>query len=60
MTEKSFAARVKATGLSPKADDLPKLQALVQDLDRAAAWVRGPHAYGLEPLSAFRLKPAEK
>jgi hypothetical protein len=60
MTEKNFAARVRATGLSPKADDLPKLEELVRDLDRAAALVRGPHSYSLEPLSAFRLKPAEK
>jgi hypothetical protein len=58
MTDKPFEARVRAAGLSPKADDMPKLEALVKDLDRAAALVRGPHAYALEPLSAFRLKPA--
>lgn len=59
MTDSNFEARVKATGLSPKADDMPKLEALVRDLDRAAALVRGAHAYALEPLSAFRLKPAQ-
>ncbi len=59
MTDNSFEARVKAAGLNPKADDMPKLEALVRDLDRAAALVRGAHAYSLEPLSAFRLKPAQ-
>jgi hypothetical protein len=38
---------------------MAKLEALVKDLDRAAALVRGPHSYALEPLSAFRLKPAD-
>ncbi len=59
MSDRTFEARVRATGLSPKADDMPKLEALVRDLDRAAALVRGPHSYALEPLSAFRLRPAE-
>ncbi len=58
MTEISFDARVKATGLRPKPDDMPKLEALVRDMDRAAALVRGPRPYTEEPLSAFRLKPA--
>lgn len=55
MSEISFEARVKATGLTPKLDDMPKLEALVRDMDRAAALVRGPRSYAEEPLSAFRL-----
>jgi len=58
MTEISFEARVRATGLRPAPEDMPKLQALVMDMDRAAALVRGPRAYAEEPLSAFRLQPA--
>ena len=48
----------KATGLRPKPDDMPMLEALVKDLDRAAAMMRGPRPYADEPLNAFRLKPA--
>ncbi len=58
MSEISFEARVRATGLKPKAEDMPKLEALVKDMDRAAELVRGPRAYSEEPLSAFRLKKA--
>ena len=58
MNEISFEARVKATGLRPKADDLSDLEILVKDLDRAAAHLRGPRSYALEPLCAFRLQPA--
>jgi len=57
MDEMNFAARVRATGLRPIEQDLPKLEALVQDMDRAAALVRGPRPYAEEPLSAFRLTP---
>lgn len=57
MTEIPFAARVAATGLKPKAEDMPKLEALVNDIDRAAALVRDPMPYSAEPLSVFRLKP---
>ncbi|WP_428531488.1 hypothetical protein [Rhodopila sp.] len=57
MSDAKFEARVKATGLRPKPDDMPILEALVKDLDRAAATLRGPRPYGQEPLSAFRLKP---
>ena len=60
MTEISFEARVKATGLKPKPEDMAKLQALVMDMDRAAALVRGPRPYAEEPLSAFRLNPSER
>jgi hypothetical protein len=55
MDEMTFAARVKATGLNPKPDDMPKLEALVKDMDRAAAMVRGPRSYTEEPLSVFCL-----
>jgi len=51
----SFGDRVMAAGLSPAAEDLPKLEALVRDLDRAAALLRGARPYAEEPLSAFRL-----
>jgi hypothetical protein len=58
MTDAKFEARVKATGLRPKPDDMPMLEALVKDLDRAASMLRGPRPYAEEPLNAFRLKPA--
>jgi len=58
MTEMTFEARVKAAGLNPKPEDMPKLEALVKDMDRAAELVRGPRSYAEEPLSAFRLKKA--
>ncbi len=58
MTDIPFEARVQAAGLSPKPDDMAKLQAMVIDMDRAAALVRGPRPYAKEPLSAFRLAPA--
>ncbi len=58
MTESKFEARVMASGLRPKPDDMPMLKALVKDLDRAAAMLRGPRPYAEEPLNAFRLKPA--
>jgi hypothetical protein len=58
MTEIKFEARVKAMGLRPKPDDMPLLEAMVKDLDRAAAMLRGPRSYAEEPLNTFRLKPA--
>jgi hypothetical protein len=58
MTEMTFEARVKATGLNPKPEDMAKLEILVKDMDRAAALVRGPRPYAEEPLSTFRLKKA--
>lgn len=57
MTDAKFEARLRATGLRPKPDDMPMLEALVKDLDRAAAKLRGPQPYAEEPLNAFRLKP---
>ena len=58
MTEISFETRVRAAGLHPKPEDMPSLKALVKDLDRAAASMRGPRPYAEEPLSSFRLAPA--
>jgi hypothetical protein len=58
MSEMTFEARVKAAGLNPKPEDMPKLEALVKDMDRAALLVRGPRPYAEEPLSAFRLQKA--
>lgn len=55
MTEISFEARVKSTGLRLQPEDMAKLEALVKDMDRAAALTRGPRSYQEEPLSAFRL-----
>jgi hypothetical protein len=55
MTEMDFADRLAATGLRPTEADIPKLEALVKDMDRAAALVRGPRPYSDEPLSVFRL-----
>jgi hypothetical protein len=56
MTDTPINARVRAAGLRPA--DMPQLEALVHDIDRAAAELRGPRPYSLEPLSAFRLQPA--
>jgi hypothetical protein len=36
---------------------MPMLEAIVKDLDRAAAMLRGPRPYAEEPLNAFRLTP---
>jgi hypothetical protein len=59
MTDIKFEARVKATGLRPKPDDMPMLELQVKDLDRAASLLRGPRPYAEEPLNAFRLRPAQ-
>jgi hypothetical protein len=53
MTDAKFEARVKATGLRPKPDDMAMLEALVKDLDRAALMLRGPRSFAEEPLNAF-------
>jgi hypothetical protein len=59
MTDSKFEARVKASGLRPNPADMPMLEALVKDLDRAAAMLRSPRPYAQEPLNAFRLSPAQ-
>lgn len=56
MTEINFDARVRAIGLRPNPEDMPKLEVLVNDQDRAAAGLRGPRSYAEEPLSTFRLQ----
>jgi hypothetical protein len=56
MTEITFEARVRAIGLRPTPDDMPKLEAIVNDLDRAAAGLRAPRSYAEEPLGTFRLQ----
>ena len=53
----SFKDRLIASGLHPKDTDLPGLEALVKDLDRAAAAIDMPRPYAEEPLSSFRLPP---
>lgn len=60
MTETAFESRVRAAGLRALPGDLPKLEALARDLDRAALTLRGPRPYAEEPLSAFRLRPADR
>ena len=55
MAELSFSDRLAATGLQLSEPDLPKLQALVNDMDRAAALLRNPRPYANEPLNAFHL-----
>jgi hypothetical protein len=55
MDKVSFNTRLAETGLQPKVEDIPKLEALVADMDRAAALVRGPRSYAEEPLCALRL-----
>jgi len=59
MADISFEARVTATGLRLAPEDLPKLQSLVNDIDRAAQSLRSLRPYAEEPLSAFRLKPTQ-
>jgi hypothetical protein len=59
LTNGNFDARVKAARLKPQADELPQLEALVLDLDRAAAALRGPMPYALEPLAALHLTQAQ-
>ena len=58
MSDISFEARVKAAGLRLPPEELPKLQALVSDIDKAAQNLRAERPYSEEPLSAFRLSPA--
>lgn len=60
MDDMTFEARVKIAGLSPKPEDLAPLRALMMDLDRAAAVVRGHRPYSDEPLFALRLPQPTK
>ncbi len=54
----SFEERLKAQGLGLPAAEVPKLEAIVAELDAAAEVVRGARPYAEEPLSAFRLRRA--
>ncbi len=58
MSDISFEARVTAARLRLRPEELPKLQALINDIDEAAQRLRAPRPYVEEPLSAFRLSPA--
>ncbi len=57
MVETPFEMRMLIAGLKLSAEEVPKLQALVRDLDAAAAALRGARPYGEEPASALRPKP---
>ena len=41
MTETPFESRLRAAGLRLRPEDMPKLETLVKDLDRAGAGRRG-------------------
>jgi hypothetical protein len=56
----TFEDRMKAAGLTVKPGDLPKLAALVKDLDRTAALVNTPRCYAEEPLSVFKPLPVPR
>jgi hypothetical protein len=58
MDDTTFEARLATSGLKPTREDLPALQALVADMDRAADSIRAPRPYSEEPLTAFRLQRA--
>ena len=56
----TFEDRMKATGLTVKPDDQPKLAALVKDLDRTAVLVNAPRSYAEEPLSVYKPMPGPR
>jgi hypothetical protein len=59
MSEPSFADRLKAHGLKIPEAEIPNLEKFVEDLDRAAAFVRSvERSYAEEPSNVFRLTPA--
>lgn len=56
MTEPSFETRLASLGLRLPPDEMPKLEELVKDLERAAAFVRSiERSYLEEPSNVFRL-----
>ena len=58
MTKTEFSARLKEHGLKIPEAEIANLQAFVEDLDRAAAFVRSvERSYAEEPSNVFRLKP---
>jgi hypothetical protein len=50
-----FKERMATLGLKLPEAEIPKLEALVADLDKAAEVVRIARPYAEEPLSAFHL-----
>jgi hypothetical protein len=60
MSETDFAARMAAKGLRLPAVEVPKLEALVADLEHAAAAIRAvQRSYVEEPANVFRLAPEQ-
>ncbi|MFC7556444.1 hypothetical protein ACFQU7_35740 [Pseudoroseomonas wenyumeiae] len=55
----SIGERLDLLGLKVVAADLPKVEALVLDLEKAAAVVRIARPYGEEPLSVFRIPQSQ-
>ncbi len=59
MSDTNFEARMAAMGLRLPPAEVPKLEGLVQDLERAAAAIRAvERGYAEEPINVFRLTPA--
>ncbi|MGI4941537.1 MAG: hypothetical protein ACRYHQ_13415 [Janthinobacterium lividum] len=59
MSADSFDDRLKASGLTFPEAEVANLRAFVEDLDRAAAFVRSvERSYAEEPSNVFRLTPA--
>jgi hypothetical protein len=53
-----FEARMAALGLKLPAAEIPKLEAIVKDLERASAFVRSvERSYLEEPSTVIRLAP---
>ncbi|MEJ1161364.1 hypothetical protein [Prosthecomicrobium sp. N25] len=59
MTELPFKTRMEVLGLRlPTEAEVPKLEELVKDLDRAAAFIRSiERSYAEEPVNVFSLAP---
>jgi hypothetical protein len=58
MSEIPFADRLKAHGLTFPEAEIPALEKFVEDLERAAAFVRSiERSYAEEPSNVFRLTP---
>jgi hypothetical protein len=60
MSDNSFDDRLKASGLRFPEGEIANLKTFVEDLDRAAAFVRSiERSYTEEPSNVFRLTPAK-
>ncbi len=58
MSEITFADRLEAHGLKFPESEIPALEKFVEDIDRAAAFVRSiERSYAEEPSNVFRLMP---